>query len=143
MSIDKNIADDVLVVGGAVIGLAIALELVSRQIAVTHVFPSAGDTHSASRAAGAMLGAFGELSVDDGPLEESEMDFRVAAQRAYPQWLRNITDLSGADVFESKGTFIVANNQGIRDRDSIWHMKNRRTRATSQPSGSSHMRFLA
>ena len=57
---------NIMVIGGGVVGLAIALELSESGANVINVFPRSGDTLSASRAAGAMLGAFGELSADDG-----------------------------------------------------------------------------
>lgn len=119
MSKQVNEIADTIIVGGGVIGLATALELVLHDVKVTHVFPSDGDATSASRAAGAMLGAFGELTADDGESEIEELEFRLAAQRYYPAWLEHIVELSGASIFQAKGSFIIANNQGIRDRDSI------------------------
>ncbi len=122
MNAGISTSGDVLIVGGGVIGLSIALELISEGATIIHVFPAAGDDHAASRAAGATLGAFGERSANDGPLEIEEMEFRLAAQRAYPAWLGKIRELSAVSIFEAKGTFIVANNQGVRDRDSILFM---------------------
>lgn len=113
----------VVVIGGGVVGLAIALELSEHGVNVINPFPRGGDTLSASRAAGAMLGAFGELSADDGPEEMAEFDFRLAAQRYYPSWLARLRELSGARVSQVEGTVIIANNQGARDRDSIRRMQ--------------------
>ncbi|MBD1105818.1 FAD-dependent oxidoreductase [Pseudomonas amygdali pv. morsprunorum] len=70
-----------------------------------------------------MLGAFGELSADDGPEEMAEFDFRLAAQRYYPSWLARLRELSGARVSQVDGTVIIANNQGARDRDGIRRMQ--------------------
>lgn len=113
---------DIVIIGGGVIGLSIALELTQCGARVTQVYPRSGDVLSASRAAGAMLGAFGELTADDGREEMEELDFRVAAQRYYTSWLAQLRERSGASIFEAKGTVIVANNQGVRDRDSIRRM---------------------
>lgn len=123
MSINVKSGSDVIVIGGGVIGLAISLELLAHNVKVINIFPSEGDATGASLAAGAMLGAFGELTADDGPDEIEELDFRLAAQRYYPTWLQRIAEISKLPVFEAKGTFIIANNQGVRDRDSILRMK--------------------
>lgn len=110
---------NIVVIGGGVVGLAIALELSEHGANVINVYPREGDTLSASRAAGAMLGAFGELSADDGPEEMAEFDFRLAAQRYYPAWLDRLRERSGAHVSQVDGTIIIANNVGARDRDAI------------------------
>ncbi|MDA8454510.1 FAD-binding oxidoreductase [Acidovorax sp. GBBC 3334] len=114
---------NIMVIGGGVIGLTVALELTEQsEVNVIHAFPKAGDALSASRAAGAMLGAFGELSADDGPEEMEEFDFRLAAQRYYPAWLARLRDLSETRVSQIEGTVIIANNLGARDRDGIRRM---------------------
>lgn len=69
MSINVKSGSDVIVIGGGVIGLAISLELLAHNVKVINIFPSEGDATGASLAAGAMLGAFGELTADDGPDE--------------------------------------------------------------------------
>ena len=112
----------IMVIGGGVVGLAIALELSESDVHVINAFPRHGDASSASRAAGAMLGAFGELSADDGPEEMEEFDFRLAAQRYYPAWLARLRELSGTRVSQVEGTVIIANNTGARDRDGIRRM---------------------
>ena len=56
---------NIMVIGGGVVGLTIALELSESGANVINASPRTGDSLSASRAAGAMLGAFGELSADD------------------------------------------------------------------------------
>lgn len=114
---------NIMVIGGGVVGLSIALELSESGVNVINAFPRTGDELSASRAAGAMLGAFGELSADDGPEEMAEFDFRLAAQRYYPSWLARLRELSEARVSQVEGTIIIANNQGARDRDGIRRMQ--------------------
>ncbi|PCE30730.1 FAD-dependent oxidoreductase [Burkholderia ubonensis] len=112
----------VIVIGGGVVGLSIALELTECGVQVINAFDRAGDVLSASRAAGAMLGAFGEVTADDGPAEIEELDFRLAAQRYYPAWLARLQELSGMKVTQVPGTVIIANNEGVRDRDCIRRM---------------------
>ncbi|MFE8643499.1 FAD-dependent oxidoreductase [Sphingomonas sp. NCPPB 2930] len=124
---------NIVVVGGGVLGLAIALELGDTDTEVVHVYPRSGDSDSASRAAGAMLGAFGEMSADDGPDEMEEFGFRLAAQRYYPQWLARLHERSGVAVSQVEGTVIIANNQGARDRDAIRRM-HREAAAQGEPA---------
>lgn len=123
MSVKSQNNVDAIVVGGGAVGLAIALELVLHGVRVSNIFPAAGDSTGASRAAGAMLGAFGEVTADDGHDETIELDFRLAAQRRYPSWLETIKEMGKLPIFQSRGTFIVANNHGVRDRDAIRLMK--------------------
>lgn len=114
---------DVVVVGGGVIGLSISYELLQKGVKVITVFPKSGDAESASLAAGAMLGAFGEVTADDVGMDIEEFEFRLAAQRRYPDWLGGLKETSGREIHQSKGTFIIANNDGPRDRATIKRMK--------------------
>jgi len=70
-----------------------------------------------------MLGAFGEVTGVDGVEEIRELEFRVAAQRMYPQWLSDLRKDTESDIFQAQGTYIVANNDGVDDRASINRMK--------------------
>jgi glycine/D-amino acid oxidase-like deaminating enzyme len=133
MSVKSQEQVDAIVVGGGAIGLAIALELTSHGVKVTNVFPAAEDLTSATRAAGAMLGAFGEVTADDGHDEAVEFNFRLAAQRRYPSWLETIKEQSKLPVFQAQGTFIIANNHGIRDRDAI-HLMKKKAGEQSEPA---------
>ncbi|WP_225977242.1 NAD(P)/FAD-dependent oxidoreductase [Paracidovorax avenae] len=118
----KDGMKNILVIGGGVVGLATAMELNGSGANVVHAYPREGDALSASRAAGAMLGAFGEMSADDGPEEMEEFDFRLAAQRYYPQWLARLREEAAVPVSQVEGTVIIANNLGARDRDGIRRM---------------------
>ncbi len=122
MKISQN-NSDVIVVGGGVIGLSISYQLLRGSLDVTTIFPKIGDKESASRAAGAMLGAFGEITADDAEQENAEFAFRLAAQRHYPEWLQEISDRAHQKIHQSYSTFIIANNDGLRDRASIKRMK--------------------
>lgn len=111
---------DVVVVGGGLIGKAIALRTARSQLTTVLIDPSEKPHGVASLAAGAMLGAFGEVSVADStPDSLTELRFRVEAARLYPRWLDEIQDCGGQRVALRAGTFVVANMVGADDRRSI------------------------
>ena len=116
---------DVVVVGGGAIGLSVANALLEAGLTVSSVFPSSDVSPVASRAAGAMLGAFGEITVDDGGSDDEAFRFRLAAQRGYPDWLDRVRDRAGRPVHQGEGTFVIGNNIGLTDRSSIHRMKER------------------
>lgn len=125
---------DVVVVGGGVIGLAVTNALLRAGVRVTSVFPPPSeDLPAASRAAGAMLGAFGELTSEDGNDAQVRLDFRLRAQRLYPGWLADLAERAGITVQEAKGTFMVANNAEQRDRSSV-HLIKRRAGQAGEPA---------
>lgn len=115
---------DVVVVGGGVIGLAVANALLCRGLEVVSVFPPASeDRPVASRAAGAMLGAFGEITDRGDGAVDAGFAFRLRAQRGYPEWLAELCDRAGTAVHQGRGTFVIANNSDARDRPSLRLMK--------------------
>jgi glycine oxidase len=117
---------DVVVVGGGVVGLAVANALLRADVRVTSVFPPGSDDRPvASRAAGAVLGAFGEVTSGGGGIDDPGFRFRLQAQRLYPEWLREVCERARRSVHQAKGTFIVANNVGASDRASVHGMKRR------------------
>jgi glycine/D-amino acid oxidase-like deaminating enzyme len=124
---------DAIVVGGGVLGLATSYAIATRGARVVSVFPRARDGISASRAAGAMLGAFGEVTADDTERDQAELDFRVEAQRRYPGWLADLHERSATSVHQAHGTFIVANNDGVNDRACIRRMEREANRC-GEPS---------
>jgi len=111
--------DEAVVIGGGVLGLAVAYELVCAGTSVRSVYPAAGRDSAASAAAGAMLGAFGEVTADDTAAEIVELEFRVAAQRMYPEWLDRVAASSGRAVPVDTGTFVIANNESEGDRPAM------------------------
>jgi glycine/D-amino acid oxidase-like deaminating enzyme len=117
---------DVVVVGGGAVGMAVVDALLAAGVRVTSVFPPVSDDRPvASRAAGAMLGAFGEITVDDGGDHDPAFRFRLEAQRLYPDWLAGVIDRSGRSIHQSRGTFVIANNVGLTDRASLLRMQAR------------------
>ena len=113
-------------IGGGVVGLAVANALLRAGVEVVSLFPPSPEPGSmASRAAGAMLGAFGEVTSSDDGVAETAFEFRLRAQRLYSEWLDELCDRARTTVFRAKGTYIVANNTDRRDRLNLRLMKRR------------------
>lgn len=81
---------DVLVIGGGIIGLATAISLAQRGANVTVVERNLCG-HGATWAAAGMLAPEAEK------LEGSLLEFGLRSREMYPQWIKNITRLSGQD----------------------------------------------
>jgi len=103
-------AGHIAVVGGGVVGLSLVREALARGHEVTCIAPSAWQADAASRAAGAMLGAFGEVTAHE-PHDRSgaETAVRIQAARSYGGWLDALQQEAGRPVTHGTGTFIVAN----------------------------------
>ena len=96
-----------MVVGGGIIGKSIAFELARFSLKVVLIYPKQQNNDGASLASGAMLGAYGEITADQDTLEERlELEFRLKAQKIYPDWLDQVREASGQEVFTTQGTFI-------------------------------------
>lgn len=84
-NIDKPTQADVVIVGNGALGLFLAEELMERRAgAVVVVGPSDRDA-GASRAAGAMLGTFGEVTADSLRTHASRTRFEIGL-RAHDSW---------------------------------------------------------
>lgn len=81
-----------LVIGGGIIGLSLAYELSRRGVAVTLVEQGEWGGQASSAAAG-MLAPLKEFA-EPGPL----LDLGLHAVRLYPEWVRELEDLTGRDV---------------------------------------------
>jgi hypothetical protein len=102
-----------------VIGLAVTRTLALAGLDTICVGPPYTEPGTAALAAGAMLGAIGE--VECGWTESrprAELDFRVAAQRRYGAFLAELTD-HGWPIRSGTGTVIVANSINHADRDNL------------------------
>ncbi len=84
-------ASDVLIVGGGIIGLAIALELRQRGASVTVL--SRDFSQAASHAAAGMLAPQAE-GLPPGPM----LDLALASLALYPAWVNKLETLSGQSV---------------------------------------------
>lgn len=128
MTLQNNVTShhsyDAVVVGGGIIGKSIAFELTRSGLKVVLIYPKQQNSDGASLASGAMLGAYGEITADQETLEERlELEFRIKAQKIYPDWLDSVREASGQDIFTTQGTFIIGNSAGDRDRANIKRIK--------------------
>ncbi len=99
-----------LVVGGGVVGLAVALALRRRQAEVVVLERSPSCGQGASAAAAGML-AVGAEAPDRGPF----LDLCRASLRLWPGWARELSELSGVDPeLQSEGLLRVSGSeQGV------------------------------
>lgn len=107
---------DVAVVGGGVLGQSVALECARAGMDVLLVYPRGHGPDSATLAAGAMVGAFGEL--DHGDLDDNarqKLEFRVRAQDMHAPWLDGLRAESGQEIHTIAGMFMIANPGGTGD----------------------------
>ena len=103
-------AAEVAVVGGGVLALAITQRLAAGGLDVRVVAPVEEPRRSASRAAGAMLGVFSEVSSYDDPVRRTlDVAERLLARRSYDPWLEEL----GLAV--TPGLFVIANPEGRED----------------------------
>ncbi|AUX23787.1 uncharacterized protein SOCEGT47_043170 [Sorangium cellulosum] len=119
-------AADVVVVGGGILGRAIALELLREGARVTMIYPRDHGRDSATLAAGAMIGAFGELTPEhDGPSERARLDFRIRAQDLHPRWLDALRQMSGRPIFSTRGIFMIARRGSAEDARNLQHIRSK------------------
>jgi glycine oxidase len=113
-----------VVVGGGIIAQSIALELIRSGLRTLLIYSEEKATNIASLAAGAMLGAYGEITMDeDDGSEATELGFRIRAQKIYPEWLNSIQDECSQRIFSSMGTYVIANNYGPQDCKNLARIK--------------------
>lgn len=105
---------DTVVVGAGALGLSTAFMLTKRGAQVAIVAPCNGEG-AATRAAGAMIDAFGEIEKLDSRHERDKLDFEVQCQRRYPSWLAEIEASSGRSIFSQSGIVVIANAGGEHD----------------------------
>ncbi len=103
---------DAVVVGAGVIGCAVALELAGDR-KVTVIDPLSGSSGTA--AAGAMLGALGEVSSAD---TAEERVARLRAADEYPRWLDGLGEWVDAPHLR-RGTTVVASSGDPDDRRNL------------------------
>jgi glycine oxidase len=101
---------DVVVVGGGVIGLAVAWRASAGGASVQVVDPAPG--HGASWAAAGMLAPVGEAHFGEDDLTR----LNVVAARAWPQFARALEEASGRSVhYRSGGSLLVAADASDRE----------------------------
>jgi glycine oxidase len=98
---------DVLVVGGGLIGLAIAWQASKRGLSVAVVDPEPGA--GASTVAAGMLAPVSELVPVDDPIEQALLRFNLSAAAAYPAFVEELAaDSDISPAYRRCGTLVVA-----------------------------------
>ena len=111
---------ELIVVGAGVIGAAVAFELTRAGRAFLWIAPFDDPAGTATGAAGAMLGALGEIEHEPRTAaEDCEMNFRLAAADRYQGWLAEISAAGGSAPDLKFGTFIVGGARRIGDRIAL------------------------
>lgn len=116
----ENGTFDVIVIGSGVVGLSIADALGGAGVS-TLCIGQVGDSASmATSAAGAMLGAFGEVTASAvSAVDLVELDTRVTAARSYPAFIDKLRDITGIVVPNGDGTIVIANMTNGHDRRNL------------------------
>jgi glycine oxidase len=113
---DKPTQADVVIVGNGALGLFLADELMERQVGVVVVVGPSHRDAGASKAAGAMLGCFGEVTGDSLRTEAARTRFELGV-RAHDRWpdvLRRLEEYSstGFPLQVATETHVVLNAIG-------------------------------
>lgn len=118
-----TLTTDIAIVGGGIIGRAVALELASHNIEIVLIDSSAPEHRPASLAAGAMLGAFGEVTTQEKvPGEDIDLAARVKASDLYESWLASLPGCTSASILRC-GTLIIASGRSRQDQSNISAIK--------------------
>ncbi len=105
---------DFTIIGSGAVGMAIAFRIAEAspkaKIAVVHT----NDYSSASTAAGAMLGCFGEVTkyTFAHPASTDKFDLMYRAHKAWPEWMQELESVTKTKISHVPGTHIILNTQG-------------------------------
>lgn len=112
---------DVLVVGNGVLGSSLAIRLAHRGVRVG-LIGEPDRPFAASSAAGAMLGAFGEVtsSTTGTSIGRHKFALDLEAKQEWPDWLAFLSDDRGdpEDLITARGTTVLLNTVGTAAVDS-------------------------
>jgi glycine oxidase len=122
VGIDSSGASDVIIVGGGLIGCAIALRLVRNKVRVT-VFERSEPGCEASSAGAGMIAPQGETLEPD-----VFYDLCAASRDLYPEFVAEVEDAAGQKVdFVQRGSLMVATTEA--GRTHLAHVRERQTLA--------------
>jgi glycine oxidase len=108
-TLDAPHSTDVAIVGGGLIGLAVAWRLAGRGHSVTVIDPA--PVSGASRAAAGMLAPVSEVTYGEEPL----LRLSIESLRRYPDFAAELESETGLDIgLKRDGTVIVATDAGDR-----------------------------
>lgn len=114
-------SSDVLVIGAGIIGATVALRAALSGRTVTLLAPT--DAMTATAAAGAMLGAIGEITAEPhGPRDRLALELRLRAADRWPQWHEEIATLAVPPPLR-RGTFVTASAGRPRDLAAMQAME--------------------
>jgi glycine oxidase len=111
---------DVIVAGNGVLGLSLGLTL-ARQDTRVAVLGTARRPWSASSAAGAMLGTFGEVTAPSlkSDYGRTKLNWAYKAAQLWPAWLAELdAGPDGKELVSADGTVVILNTVGSPDVDS-------------------------
>lgn len=113
-------AFDAIVVGNGAVGLAIARSLSLASLRVALIGDPARAL-SASAAAGAMLGGFGEVTpaLRASALGREKIAWAVAAASLWPSWIDALSASAGRRIVSGSGTFVIASGDELSGLASI------------------------
>ncbi|MEY9874998.1 glycine oxidase [Streptacidiphilus sp. MAP12-33] len=126
--VDRAVPPDVLVVGGGIIGLAVAWRTAQRGLAVTVLDPGPG--HGANQVAAGMLAPVTELQYGEEPL----LALGIASNARYADFVAELTEASGGlgTGYRRCGTLAVALDADDRAELREVHAFQQRLGLTSQ-----------
>src|SRR5439155_16329471 len=115
---------DVMVIGVAIVGMAVTYGLAKAGLHVACISPRATRQHQASAAAGGMLGVFSEVSPYDSP-ERCDEDVRQRwlARGLYDAFVAQLAEQSDLPILQTRGLFVIANPAGEDDARAIAAMR--------------------
>lgn len=114
--VDRSSQADIVIVGNGALGLFLANELIDRRVGSIAVIGPSTREAGASRAAGAMLGCFGEVTIETLRTTSSRQRFELgyAAHDRWPDALRRLEDFSPSrnKLQVATDTYLILNSKG-------------------------------
>lgn len=105
---------DIVVVGNGVLGNTVAWEVLRRSAGRVTVVGPRPRPGAATKAAGAMLGCFGEVTKDTlaSPSGRARFELALHAAKLWPEWVAELAAAADTDLAVTPGTFVILNAKG-------------------------------